>query len=283
MKRKLIAQGNGGFTISLPKKWIKENKIHKGDELKIFFNENSLIINNEKNRNNINIIAKSDLEVLLRIKLANAYRKGFKSITLKTEKFTEKEIIKFVEDYFFNFEVFKLSKNEYLIEEEILENNLEFDEVFKKYIFLNKLLYKQIFKFNLDNLIKKIQKYDNLIKRLVSKTKMPSQKNFYIWTILTQILFSSREVYHLNKIKIDSKNKLYYEIILEISELGNSILEFFSKNELINSEELVIKSKNILNKLNSEPRLDIKFSNSSYTLVKHLYLLINSIEGYHMS
>jgi len=84
MKRKLVKQGAATLMISLPSKWIKENKLDKGDEVDVEEKGKNLEIKTEIDNNiqditlDINENNKKDIRVLL----THAYRRGFDKVIL---------------------------------------------------------------------------------------------------------------------------------------------------------------------------------------------------------
>jgi len=286
MKRKLIQQGNGGFTISLPKKWIKLNKLEKGDELSFeIFPKQIHLLNLENKKLTTNIEINSKKEVIFRIILANTYRLGFEKIILKTKYFNLSQIENFVNQYFIGFETYEIEKNIYEIKEIIKpskENNL--DQIIQEYLYLYKTLYNNLFENDISNLVYKIQKYDNLIRRIISKDKINKQSNFYFWNFLTHFLFSARETLHLqNKSKKLQKNEKH--IIKEkLKGINKTLIDFFNENTDKESFEKTIElCQEFLKYLDENKKIKKEISHSIYTLVKHLYLLTNIIQGYKIS
>lgn len=279
MKRKLVQQGNNGFTISLPKKWILENNLKKGDEVDLLTGDNSISIKCTQDIKKINTIScNSDNEIIFRIKVANSFRKGYDEIHVKTEHFSEQEIEEFTDKYLMGFETIKIADNSFKLEETIISHVEDIDKVILKYVGLQKLIYSHIFNKDISKLIEKIQKYDNLIKRLISKNKN-SQNIHYIWSIFSHFLFASREALHLQrKIKKYSIRDEFFES--EIEKLSGLVFDFYLsyKEETINL--IIEKCQEIFNYLNSYSGNNA-YSNSAYTLTKHLYLVSNLIQGHH--
>jgi len=120
MRRKLVKQGSATMMISLPSKWIKENKLGKGDEVELEEQKKELVISIEEKRkeqktieinlNNENI---NDLRVLL----THSYRKGYNKIILKGNLAeSKKEISKIVPNVLLGFEITERNQNKIVIE-----------------------------------------------------------------------------------------------------------------------------------------------------------------------
>lgn len=78
MKRKIIAQGNGAYTITLPKKWIESQQITKNDELDVVTSDEGLVIKKQNIpiQKEITIDINSTSLPRLRTAMASAYRQG---------------------------------------------------------------------------------------------------------------------------------------------------------------------------------------------------------------
>jgi len=93
--RKLIKFGNSSYVISIPKSWIKENKLKKGDLVYLKKNSGSEIIITSKEKND-NVFKKAvihanskDIKLIEREILA-AYIKGFNILSIAADNINEK-------------------------------------------------------------------------------------------------------------------------------------------------------------------------------------------------
>ena len=294
MKRKLVKQGNNAYTLTLPKKWITDHNLTKGDEITIFSSSNSLILTpNNLKLSYTNITLDSDKEVIFRIMIANGYRSGYEKIILNTDKFSNFQIETFTNKFLLGFETFKIGKNQYSIEETLISKNENFQEILQKYFTLYKTLFEQLFTHNIENLVEKIQKYDNYIRRIISKDTINQQENYYLWSLLTHFLFAAREALHLQennlkRIKINktkTKNELNTEKLIQtnLKEINNNLINYYLKNDTKSFEKVITQSNEFLSKLSSPNKIPKELSHSAYTLTKHLYLITNIIQGYHIS
>jgi phosphate uptake regulator len=294
MKRKLVKQGNNAYTITLPKKWITSHNLTKGEEIIIFSSSDSLVLTpNKLKQTNANIINNSNKEVIFRIMISNAYRSGYEKITLNTETFSNTEIETFTNKYLLGFETYKINKNTYSLEETLIPKNEKIQETLQKYFTLYKTLFEQLFTNDIENLVEKIQKYDNYIRRIISKETISQQKNYYLWNLLTHFLFAARETLHLqeknkkihkqNKIKNNTYTNIEKQIQSNLKEINNNLINYFFKNDIESFEKVINLSNEFLSKLTSPNKIPKEISHSTYTLTKHLYLLANLIQGYHIS
>ena len=114
MKRKVIKQGRGTLTITLPKKWCELVGVKNGDEIYLREHEKSLILDSDSRRDDSHIevnFSKMNSR-LIRISLNNLYRSGYSQITAHFSNNDEyREIQRVCSANFIGFEITKNSKN----------------------------------------------------------------------------------------------------------------------------------------------------------------------------
>jgi phosphate uptake regulator len=88
MKRRLIKQGQGGYTITLPIKWIRRLNLDTKTELDVSETDEGLLISENRQRKKKEIFIRIDDQNKNRLRtvIASAYRRGFDKVTLKTTK-----------------------------------------------------------------------------------------------------------------------------------------------------------------------------------------------------
>lgn len=106
MQRKVIQQGPSTLMVSLPSKWVKENKIKKGDELTVDLNNNQLTIfpHNTGVEKKTTLFFKAKEEYLDRM-LMSKYREGYDEIIIKYDDPTMIENIRETLRYLLGFEI----------------------------------------------------------------------------------------------------------------------------------------------------------------------------------
>jgi phosphate uptake regulator len=88
MRRKLIKQGMGGLTMSIPKKWIEKNGLKPGEEIDLEESEQGLNISPvaRKRVKELNIDIEEEDASRIRTMISSAYRRGYDKITLTSKK-----------------------------------------------------------------------------------------------------------------------------------------------------------------------------------------------------
>ncbi|MGV8086967.1 MAG: AbrB/MazE/SpoVT family DNA-binding domain-containing protein [Candidatus Woesearchaeota archaeon] len=96
MRRRLIKQGMGGLTLSLPINWIRARNLKAGDEINIIEESDKLILNGTGESFKVKkILLFSDNKHLLRTLLSAYYRQGYYEVSLE---FKEKQPFKLMQD-----------------------------------------------------------------------------------------------------------------------------------------------------------------------------------------
>lgn len=210
MRRKLIKQGNNALTVTLPAKWLKTNCLEAGNEINIEEEENKITIQpsevKEKPKKTVEItVDKKQTESFVRMTIVNAYRAGFDTITINTE-IPQKEITSLVNRFLTGFELFKKKENTYIAESISEPNENNFETMLNKMFYLLKDHIDTIEDPDFTEQAEKVQRYDNFLKRCLSKGVVAPEYRIFLWQFLTQLTHVSRACYHFNnQIK---KNKL---------------------------------------------------------------------------
>jgi len=246
MERKLIGQGGGGYTIYLPKKWIEENKLKKGQELNLEISGNDLVISPKPSqiKSSTEIKLNSSVESLIRTLITNSYRAGYDKIKIFFDN--DKQFIilqKIIKTNLIGFEIIK-KENDYCIVENITEPSFDqFDNLLKK-MFMNIEELFDITEKRFTNSAKEIEdyteveerilKYDNFCRRVISRQKLIKKRSELFWTFLALIIHAQRELYHLNT-TLDKKinvSKQTLEIFEKTKEIFQIIQEVYYNKEI---------------------------------------------------
>lgn len=84
MKRRLIKQGAGGYTLYLPKKWADQRQLQAGDEVDVEETTDALIIRaGSRVRKELTILLQKETREEIYVKLSHAYRIGVERIVVR--------------------------------------------------------------------------------------------------------------------------------------------------------------------------------------------------------
>ncbi len=97
--RKLVGFGKGSYIVSVPKKWVLDNNLKKGDTISVDENSNELIISTQFNENKkeprpIIIDAKGKDEDVLKSEIISSYLNNFDTIEILKDAKTNAQSIK---------------------------------------------------------------------------------------------------------------------------------------------------------------------------------------------
>ncbi len=247
MRRKLIKQGKTGLTIYLPKKWVDEKELNSEDEVDIEITNEGLLINptTTKKRSEITIQNPGDSESMIRTVLVNAYRSGFDKIIIEHKN--EKLIHSIVQKHLLGFETFKQKNNEFSIESVAEPSFEEFDRLVEKILFILIDIIKELGNNNIVG-IEQIQKYDNFLKRAISKNILTIKTPFQSWSFLSNLVQIGRQAHHLHKFKEKEFSSKEKELISLIDKMIHLVQKAYLKKNTDSLQELhEVMNKEIYN------------------------------------
>lgn len=267
MQRKLIKQGLGGLTCSIPAKWIKNRNLTAGDLIEIDEQNESLIISSNKSpkKQEIEITLENESEEFIRNYLNQLYRIGYDKIKINS---TPKNLLlckKLVQLFLLGFEITK-EKESYCIAENIHEPDAEKENVIFRRIFFiidesyelllkdieeNKLKHQE----DIERNTKKITQYDNFCKRSLAKNNLATGKNFFNWEVNSFLLLIQHNIFHFYNKKKNTQQKSELKLIRELAENFKNIQTFFFKKDLAGMDRIQKEANNLyLKALNDEEK-----------------------------
>jgi phosphate uptake regulator len=289
MKRKLIQQGSGGYTVYLPRNWIDSNNLSKGEEIDIEEMGLNLVLSPSPNRNKkleteIKLV---DLtESSIRTLITNTYRAGYDKIKVNFTNEKQFSILQeVVKTKLIGFEIITKTKDSCSVENITEPDYDQFNNLIKK-MFLNIDSLFEITKIRLQNKTpeedyneteERIIKYDNFCRRTIIKRKLIEKKSEFFWTFLSYILHGQREIYHLNKL-ITNKKKISAEIVKLIEDTHNM---FKLLIEIYENKNIEILSK--IHKLEKELIYEKGYSLLETKDSKIVYHLLVSIRQFYLA
>ena len=236
MKRKLIKQGSGGLTLCVPKKWTEDFNLKAGNEVDVLEESDGLRIIPSRKLTQKNITFDlSDSEVtVIRNTVINAYRAGFDKITINGLKNTNilKDICR---NELIGFEVFEKPVYLQSISEPSYENYLN---MVNRMIYSLSMCIENIYKESITEHVKTVMRYDNFLKRCISKKAFRPEGSQFWWQFFSLLKSCSRVCYHLQK-NVNSKNE--HALLQNCKKLLDLIKQSYMKND-----KTVIKSLHTL-------------------------------------
>jgi len=238
MKRKLIKQGLGGLTFYLPKKWADEKGLKGGDEIEIDEFEENLVISSKTQKKGpkvINLNLKNTRESAIRTLIVNAYRAGFDKINLTYE--CKDSIIKnILIKHIIGFEIMSSSNKKCVIESVTEPSYDNFENLLQKQFYMLLEIIKNIDNFQIvEEYILRIQRYDNFLKRCISKKVFTPKAVPFLWQFLTSLTHSARACFHFSKDIVNNKLNLDKDVkkfIIRLEEMGNILKNSYLKQSI---------------------------------------------------
>jgi phosphate uptake regulator len=260
--RKLIRFGNSSFVVSIPKKWIKKNRLGKGDVMYIDENKDGNLLlapkeppEPEPRTFKLNI---TDLS-LSRIKreISSAYINNYQYYELINKKtFEDPMEIKDILTYFIGIEIMEETNNRILVKDFVDVKMVSIEELMKKMHLLLQSMFEDLHVFELTNLRsreKEIDKLFFLIRKLVlynlnnPNLMQLNKKTTADFLILREVTIAIEEmgdeIKHLAGIleKNFKKEDIapdYFELIGEIKEYYQKAMKIFFENNYDEALEL---------------------------------------------
>lgn len=242
MIRKLIKHGESSLTISLPRSFVKENDLKKGQEIEVKEIDNGLFISAKEHKElrSISIDVSNQLDVIRKI-LGATYKCGYDTVKINFSLFNElKEIKNILQSQFAGYEIIRQGKTNILI--------------------------KKISEDNFDQFNNVIRRFFRIINNMVSDTLKAVEKNDFQWlkTISLMKYESDRLADYCRrainlKFKSDYKRLAPLYVIVEqiekVSDNYKELCEYISDNKI----KLKKETKNLIKNL-------IKFQDLFYNL-----------------
>ncbi len=263
MKRKMIKQGGGGFTVYLPKKWADKNKLSQGDEIEIEEIGKDLIIHPSKSKKSFEtkITLTNITESSIRTAITNAYRKGYEKIEVLLKDKKQLELLnEIIKTKLIGFEIIKKEGNKCTIENITEPSKEQFETILKK-VFLNIDELFSITKKRLNGenngihedyneIEERIMKYDNFCRRIILKERIITSNPELFWSFLSLVMYANREIYHLNNLikKKFHPSKELIDILNGAHKMFKLVEEAYFKKKIENLGEIHQLEKELIYK-----------------------------------
>ena len=290
MKRKLVKQGSSTMMVSLPSKWIKENKLDKGSEVDIQEKGNSITIGTKiKDKKEITIKITDENKNDIKNILTHVYRRGFDKIVLKGKhKEVAKEIRPIVNDLLLGFEITELSSDKASIENISEPTEQRYDLILSK-IFkiieetqdfvLNDFEKNKFEDFqDIEDLRKQHDRFVLFCRRLLIRENTGKEQIIH-WELLTFLMHIEHIYYYLyeyaSKNKI-SKNNEVINLLKHLKEYFKLYKEAYYNQNMngihkinhLKKEYYLGKTINLLEKSKSKDTVILAYIREIYRLIQ---------------
>lgn len=293
MKRKINKVGKNTLTVSLPSKWVKENKIESGDEIDLIEEGNSLILTQEENRK-IEKEIKVCTDSLTYFSLARifgvAYKGHYNKLILIHNKKTiihpkdgkEKDLKKIIHQQVsrqVGAEIVSQTKDKTEIEYLAIENEENLERIERRILYLFKETNKELID-HINNDFKTfyessydrhdmISKFINYFLRIQCRNNKNKEENNIIYALYVKLDELADKIRHLSETLMEYKcSDKMKEILIEIFNIFHELYEnFISKKQL--SQKIIQKRYDIKRKLKKE-----KLSTNDLRILQEAYFFI---------
>jgi phosphate uptake regulator len=209
MKRKLVKQGNGALTITLPYSWVDKNNLKKGDYLDLLESNKDLILSSNIERNNKSYeITISKNKPFFKRYLRTCYVLGYDEIIISSEDVLPVDMIKEILTSLIGYEIIEQNSRKCVISIVALPFNQNFDIILKRIFFMIDSM--------IDDIIDTINKKN--YKDLLSISLIESSINKFVdfcLRILNKKGYSDFQ-----------KTPYLYQILIELEQVGDALRDF---------------------------------------------------------
>ena len=293
MKRKVIEQGNGTLTITLPKKWTEKQSLKGGDEIDVSVEGPTMIVKAEgeipAKSISISLDEKQYSPVashpnMIRTIVGNMYKKGYDEIEIR---FAEPKMIKYVQEranMLMGMEIIRSYEKSCVIKQLLKEDPAEFDSMLRKFFLMvldySKELYEnKVQQENIDNFRLSIEKLNDFLERLIAKNLSQNASDLRQLSIITRTIEkTTREYIHLSNYMIDNDVKLSKttkDLLKEANEMFRTFYEHYYKFDLADSYKQANKKNKLLHLKGAESLMNAP--KKEIPVVHHLLNIIRRI------
>lgn len=242
MKRKLIRQGGGGYTVYLPKKWVETIGLAVGDKVSIDEEGNTLVLNPELKEHEPKTI-EVDIEGLdkasVRQTFTALYESGFDEITFTFKnnpcmdpyaktKLQMSDVIVNLVPRFHGFEIIKQDDLSYTVKDISHSSEDDFDIILRRIFFLlldfNKYIQENKFRQGRER-YEAISRFVSFCLRLLNKKQIPDPVKYNLYTVTNSL--EDIAIYYRFLTEDRQKRKISEDTRVFIKQVGNTFKMFY--------------------------------------------------------
>ena len=211
MRKKLVKQGHSTLTLTIPSKWVRENKLKPGDELELETNKNCLFLSTtsipEEEAINLDLtnLGKTSVNWLL----AATYKKGFDVVNVKyRDNIQLREISERIKSCLKNYEIVEHTKSSVVIKS--ISNHQE--ENFN-------ILLRRIFLVNLSF-------FESVLEALESGKSKSLLDATHLEETNDSLVNACQRIIVKNRNLLDKERHFLYVIIWQLEKIADSLKHF---------------------------------------------------------
>ncbi|OVE74609.1 hypothetical protein BVX95_01830 [archaeon D22] len=266
-KRKIIKQGNGAYTITLPIDWIRKNKI--ADGFVTIENNNELLTIDprglKETQKEITINLEASDKIYLRTLISGLYRQGYDIVTLKHE-IIDKKIVYEIVNSLFGMEIVDDAENHIIIKN-ISSENYQTDALAIKICQrINQMLHSLLEPDNktadIDIFRQNNMKTRDLCLRNLQKTSDETSHELY--SLILSLEKISGELYIISQ---GNREKLNFLDLKICQEYCNQFYDAYFSSDF---QKLTNLNKVLQKKIKNN-----EMSNSAYFIINSLYSAVS--------
>jgi len=253
MKRKLVKQGTATMMISLPSKWIKENKLEKGSEVDLTEQGHELVISSdnissEKNNASIDI---SSLSPLVNRIIISYYVKGIDELEIKFSKREEvKDFANRIIHELIGFEIIKQTQNSLIIKDITGLEKQDVDSLIRRTFSIVSSMFEELVqaiekKQDFEPVIEldfNVNKFVHFCLRVLNKKGYKDNKILPVSEIVSSLEELGDNLKKIAK-NLDGKEKINSEQLKTVKEIHKSFILFEKLFFEFSKEDIVIFAK----------------------------------------
>lgn len=238
MKRKIVKQGNGGFTVTLPVKWVREQELKAGDEIDFSEEEKNLVLSpaaTTKKPKLIVITLEPGEYNQYRSLIGGLYRAGYDQIKVQFTNAKVLPILQEVIDSLYGFEVLEIGKNSCIIHSIYREETPEIESHIQKMINIIGTMQNIIMddtkngqfesEAQLTQFRNNILKQRDLIARVILQQKLLDNKHFPYYLLSFNLWNIARNYYDLY-LALEKKKQMSKKQIEVLSKVNKFTHQF---------------------------------------------------------
>ncbi len=205
MKRKLIQQGGGGYTLYLPKRWVAQHGLTRGDSVEVIETDAHLIVRSADKRS-----AEAHIDVtgsppqFIRMEVMNLYRLGKDRVVAACSSEQEQRCVKDSLDELLGFSLMgsvRQQKKTLLTLESISEPALEkYEAIVTRLLFIFEQILRDLGRdpSAVEALVRESYRYDNFCRRAISKRIVNEEQSAILWAFHLQLIHAIRDAHFLS-------------------------------------------------------------------------------------